>query len=893
MKVFVAVVDRLGLESNVKHTADLFPSLQDGYEGVAYFLSDCRDIRFYEEDPQQSSSEKSLTFVISSSEKSRKSISTAEKGKRNLQTLTTITLPLANTIFQTGHLATLRQSEWRLSVDPPGWHREEAAKELTSASITWPSHYPISMPITTNFLTIELVSLTVPRKIEASMGNIIRQLKEGSAPIPASRDLEESVTEYFQAQKMPPRPLSVWALVSPAQSSKVCHKEAAQRFIRDNWTRNFPCTSSSIKSSLTKGARLHRVLSGGGGWGKKAGLLSLDPRDGRSPASHAESEEFKGTPFEQEGLTEIAKPNDVIQFFVPLEKPPLDKQYEKFRPRGTSLQRLSIGVIPSTIDQQLPFTKRSPQESAQFLVSNGECKILTESALDLRFENGNSSPKSVHASRLDVPYAALTYDAYKDSIRLIEFIKSLLPAQDTTSKSSRLGPSTQRRFLSRYSIASQNSSSGLESELRIPTRDRSPMPMYGYPIKPSVHEQIVSQDEQNSIHTQNSSELPTRNLHLTTLRQSSSAKIRQRAVQAQPSTEKRRISRNTTQSQPRSAQLYPLSQRPHDQQNQQNFRLRRVKVSETRANLQKGSGVPPDSRQLGEHQNHPSLRGGQVDYPHVRQRATNEMPPKLEKRLATRASTRRLQQGLRPASNSWRLRKHQSGPTSVSIRKYESTPTSWRLLKYKSAQTAWRLLKYQVSSEPAQTDWSEDQQSRPPKVYEEVVRAHSKPCIGQPKTTKTSTHQRENLRNYTRLLRKISLPQNFRVRRIVLSRTPTGQQGNLGEVSCTRQLRKTLLPRGFRVRRIVGSRTRTGWQKNLEKVPRRVEFGDEIDVDAAWEFFDKRAQERGQQEEPIPFYATRIVDWSKNRREGPTARAGLGDADVGPSVEKGETGPAH
>lgn len=91
----------------------------------------------------------------------------------------------------------------------------------------------------------------------------------------------------------------------------------------------------NCSSSLTKHARL---VSGGGEWGAKAGLLSLDPQieyDGPSEAESLESfqSSFQG---DVKAAGGIANPGDVIQFFV-------EPASEDTKDHGASS---SEGVVP-------------------------------------------------------------------------------------------------------------------------------------------------------------------------------------------------------------------------------------------------------------------------------------------------------------------------------------------------------------------------------------------------------------------------------------------------------------------------------------------------------------------------------------------------------------------
>lgn len=149
---------------------------------------------------------------------------------------------------------------------------------------------------------IPLKPLTSPRRIAAGMGNILKQLdsKSGKAE-GASRELEKVVPEYVET--LPDGysrlgKVGVFARITPH--------------------------SPTLREDLftTPGVRIHRVLSGGGGWGSKAGLLSLDPQGESDVGEFAQNFENSllnaaGHPGEaQKPQTGIVVPGQYVQFFV-------------------------------------------------------------------------------------------------------------------------------------------------------------------------------------------------------------------------------------------------------------------------------------------------------------------------------------------------------------------------------------------------------------------------------------------------------------------------------------------------------------------------------------------------------------------------------------------------
>jgi hypothetical protein len=189
------------------------------------------------------------------------------------------------------------------------------------------------------------------------------------------------------------------------------------------WRSNPPAWSTLVSKALTEGARLHRVLSGGGGWGQKAGLLSLDPVPASEVADPLESgdiprmindpEDFAST------LTPVVRNGDSIQFFIS-PKSDLAEEAGKFdsydmfrpllRPKAES-QPLGweLGMIPSTMDS-------IPGESWQHVSTEqnqvncfwGGFGALTEGGMTLTRHVKGSGDKAglvPNTTTVDVPFS--------------------------------------------------------------------------------------------------------------------------------------------------------------------------------------------------------------------------------------------------------------------------------------------------------------------------------------------------------------------------------------------------------------------------------------------------------------------------------------------------------
>jgi hypothetical protein len=275
-----------------------------------------------------------------------------------------VRLPLANTVFQTGSPTTMTYSTWE---------KAKGSQELTLKEKRNISHHGIRMQLENDsqptVLSVPLVPLSKPREVEASMGNILRRVKgPDGASITASQELEQHVPRFFSARGEPSQATTVWALVmdrdqmleaqertesslqqsQASESSGVLQNQSEDKMWENLWKQDPPVWSPLVSVALRSGARLHRVLSGGGGWGKKAGLLSLDP----IPSMEAESaddpfDEINGPDLDS-ALQQVAREGDYVQFFVSPSVPAQDDVIAGSEDKA--VWGLELGTIPSTTD---------------------------------------------------------------------------------------------------------------------------------------------------------------------------------------------------------------------------------------------------------------------------------------------------------------------------------------------------------------------------------------------------------------------------------------------------------------------------------------------------------------------------------------------------------------
>lgn len=239
-----------------------------------------------------------------------------------------VSLPLAQTLFTTGRETTMQLA--RYVPNPDQSHRLEcqSREELQSARLSLPFtrekpaaalgyHVRASFPLT---------PLTPARKVKDCLGNVIKSVSsyasfgqshhgynevlgedEGkeAAIQPASQELEVAISTHFAQQNMLPSPVEVYALIIPyargrfATRDKTLGHEYARMLLGFSREKSKDLAPSMIDQAIQElitvgNARLCKVMSGGGGWGEKKGLLSLDP-DSYGPVEKSHGSRGKGS----------------------------------------------------------------------------------------------------------------------------------------------------------------------------------------------------------------------------------------------------------------------------------------------------------------------------------------------------------------------------------------------------------------------------------------------------------------------------------------------------------------------------------------------------------------------------------------------------------------------
>ncbi|KAJ8059125.1 hypothetical protein OCU04_012102 [Sclerotinia nivalis] len=369
---------------------------------------------------------------------------------------TTMSLPLANTLFVNGKHSTLEISQWTRRHEGEYKCIQTAHKQYQHIKAF---HHENTMipPI-----FVPAVPLTLPRPIANGLGNIIRQLSFGPEDTdnrPASSELETQVTRYMEYSELHTN-IGVWALIYRKELLNPNLKATTLEETEDlesTWGDDDK-NLRFVGTQIALGAILCRVVSGGGGWGAKQGLLSLDPQLTYEDIASAR---FDYTPHRiEEGqdstLGNLARRGDHIQFFTinpnklkepepPMENPASDEISEvdssvgddgkvgnklitlephKFQlnlREATDLswsKRTIFGVVPSTIDKlpksDIASASTASDETLPFLTfRKGEFGAVSESGIYLH----SSHQKQLNAktyehinTKIDMPYSYVYRD---------------------------------------------------------------------------------------------------------------------------------------------------------------------------------------------------------------------------------------------------------------------------------------------------------------------------------------------------------------------------------------------------------------------------------------------------------------------------------------------------
>ncbi|KAK4128558.1 hypothetical protein N657DRAFT_629636 [Parathielavia appendiculata] len=239
----------------------------------------------------------------------------------------TVEVPLANTVFANGSPHTLYASRWRSDSGSAPTLAERFERRYQSINLTRDDlgfH-------DRSFSTVigNLIPVTTPRKVLGSLGNIVSQIEIDGQSAPASKELESIVPSLLeqrrrlQGENQPVGPVGVWALTIPHRYMEARLPTLAplqlNEYRPEDELRLARAAADELDWFIAARCRFHRVLSGGGGWGAKRGLLSLDPQTSLATDESQNLENFIRS-FEG-NAGGIVKPGTFVQFFVEAANP--------------------------------------------------------------------------------------------------------------------------------------------------------------------------------------------------------------------------------------------------------------------------------------------------------------------------------------------------------------------------------------------------------------------------------------------------------------------------------------------------------------------------------------------------------------------------------------------
>ena len=328
----------------------------------------------------------------------------------------TFQLPLANTLFRNGRISTLFAARWiSVPASNPSLDFVFARTELTELS-----QQTFNLKDTRNKfnndvvdLVIKLKQITPPQVVSAALGNIVRKITKGEnldEEIPASKQLEKAVGRLLRDDSYPNQQKSIWALVTPRECRTDRPAVITQR----------------LQDKIERGSRLHRVLSGGGGWGAKEGLLALDPAIQYANDQDETQQGFgDGEDMDAErpqSLRNIVKPGDVITFYVQgksQERGPKTKIKTKRQLRKGFANSWNINIFPSIHIGTIPSITETIScsndaadevlEPSKFIFIRRHFGMLSERGMSLKVDvgpPGSAEPSgSVVTTKIDPPFS--------------------------------------------------------------------------------------------------------------------------------------------------------------------------------------------------------------------------------------------------------------------------------------------------------------------------------------------------------------------------------------------------------------------------------------------------------------------------------------------------------
>lgn len=330
-----------------------------------------------------------------------------------------VDLKAANTVFTTGREHTMLGTRWQWSAQDRCLKLQKQVN-VESQHIAWPMLLGRSSgEFITAVYEIPLIPLTPARYIESSMGNILRLLHgpEGKT-FPASIELESAIEAFFRVRSEQQRTVQIWAIVGADSEESRRPTPISPLQLKSLWKMTVSPRHSLAGELLGKGARLYKVLSGGGGWGKKAGLLSLDPEAApqriQSSIADAALLRHDGIDTIPESIQDIAPSGYWVQFFVSAEELKESNKAEvRLDHNGGRELVMELGVVPDSSDEiHTPNPTNRAVHNRMFTVYSSYFGALSEKGISVKKTKhgaANSSNAPALDTYLDVPYTRLRF----------------------------------------------------------------------------------------------------------------------------------------------------------------------------------------------------------------------------------------------------------------------------------------------------------------------------------------------------------------------------------------------------------------------------------------------------------------------------------------------------
>jgi hypothetical protein len=168
-----------------------------------------------------------------------------------------VTIPLANTVFQNGRRSTLLASHY-VSDENGAYARtkfQEKERQIVIPALrSIQTHASVSVP---------LLPITSPREVLAGLGNIVRQVNVDGQPTPASKELEIAIPKLLaESPSQTVGPVAVWALVIPPEAYQhdlLQEPHSLGKVGGGSETMTATRLSRNLSDLLVAGCRIHRV----------------------------------------------------------------------------------------------------------------------------------------------------------------------------------------------------------------------------------------------------------------------------------------------------------------------------------------------------------------------------------------------------------------------------------------------------------------------------------------------------------------------------------------------------------------------------------------------------------------------------------------------------------